>query len=193
MSMQRCGESLPCTCWGGPMNLEIFLNFLASPPASAGHCHALMRRSVNPEGVLCAPGGDLFQLSCFPSPTPSLVGHCLALLQFLHLKVEGILCVSALLYGTGGPFPSTQRRASMPPGAFSQSSCSAFDCFLLHTTGEALPGKNRWVGSDPQVTVAQDSEPPRPAHTQPLKVYEQFTGSLITPLSDAKKFPVLLE
>lgn len=129
MSMQRCGESLPCTCWGGPMNLEIFLNFLASPPASAGHCHALMRRSVNPEGVLCAPGGDLFQLSCFPSPTPSLVGHCLALLQFLHLKVEGILCVSALLYGTGGPFPSTQRRASMPPGAFSQSSCSAFALF----------------------------------------------------------------
>ena len=90
--MQRCGESLPCTCWGGPMNLKIFLNFLASPPASAGHCHALMRRSVNPEGVLCAPGGDLFQLSCFPSPPPSLLGHCLTLLQFLHLKVEGILC-----------------------------------------------------------------------------------------------------
>lgn len=82
MSMQSCGHSLPCTCWGGPMNLKIFLNFLASPPASVGHCYALSGGWVNPEGVLCAPGGDLSQLSCFPSPTPSLVSRCLTLFGF---------------------------------------------------------------------------------------------------------------
>ena len=114
---------------GVPWTLRFF--FLASPLASVGHCHALSGRSVNPEGVLCAPGGDLSQLSCFRSPTPSLVGHCLAPFWFLRLRVEGMLCVSALLYGTGGPLPSTQRRASMPPGDFSQYSCSASTFIFL--------------------------------------------------------------
>lgn len=113
ISMQSCGHSLPCTCWGGPMNLKIFLNFLASPPASVAHYYALSGGWVNPEGVLCAPGGDLSAF-LLPLPHPRLWWPLPHTVRFLHTQDgrDALRLPSSMVLGTVTFHPEKSQPAS---------------------------------------------------------------------------------
>lgn len=66
MSMQRCGESLPCTCWG-PMNFKIFLPGLTSSLCWPLPCPQ-WKVSESWGGSVCSMGRPL---SAFLLPLPN--------------------------------------------------------------------------------------------------------------------------